>query len=99
MLAAVAASRASYPTSVVRTVAASFTVRQRMPARSRVSDAGIRPARLTRLCVATMPTKLLLAAGLRDDGPVSSPIAQVTRLAATAAPEPPLDRPALRLVS
>src|SRR6266849_944196 len=46
-----------------------------------------------------IPTSPPLAAGLRADGPVSSPIAQVTRLAATAAPEPPLERPALRLVS
>jgi hypothetical protein len=52
----------------------------------------MRPARLTRLWVATMPTRLPLAAGLRADGPVSSPIAQVTRLAATEAPEPPLER-------
>jgi hypothetical protein len=40
-----------------------------------------------------------LAAGLRADGPVSSPLAQVTRFATTAAPDPPLDRPALRVVS
>ncbi len=59
----------------------------------------MRPPRLTRLWVATMPTRLPLAAGLRADGPVSSPIAQVTRFAATAAPEPPLERPALRVVS
>src|SRR5690242_16691616 len=99
MLAAVAASRASYPASAPSTVAASFTVRQRMPGRSRVSEAGTRPARLIRLWVATIPTRLLLAAGLRADGPVSSPSAHITRFAATAAPEPPLERPALRLVS
>ncbi len=62
-------------------------------------EAGIMPARLTRLWVATMPARLLLAAGLRAEGPVSSPIAQVTRLAAAADPEPPLDRPELREVS
>src|SRR5579864_3000523 len=70
-----------------------------MPGRSRVSEAGMMPARLTRLWVATMPTRLPFEAGLRADGPVSSPTAQVTRLAATAAPEPPLERPALREVS
>src|SRR5207245_10442185 len=80
-------------------VAASCTVRRRMPGRWGVREAGMIPARLTRLCVATMPTMLLLAAGLRAEGAVSSPMAQVTRLAATAAPEPPLERPALRLVS
>src|SRR6267142_5024907 len=99
MLAAVAASRGSYPASALSTVAESLTVRQRMPARSRVSEAGTRPARLTRLCVATIPTRLLLAAGLRADGPVSSPMPHITRLAATAAPGPPLERPALLLVS
>src|SRR5260370_1890110 len=67
-----------------------------MPGRSRVSEAGMMPARLTRLWVATMPTRLPLAAALRAAGPVSSPIAQGTRLAATAAPEPPLEPPALR---
>jgi hypothetical protein len=46
-----------------------------------------------------MPTRLLLAAGLRAEGPVSSPIAHITRFAPTAAPEPPLERPALRVVS
>src|SRR5947209_17468276 len=80
-------------------VAASFTERQSTPGRSRVSEAGTKPARLTRLCVATIPTRLPLAAGLRAEGPVSSPSAHITRLAATAAPEPPLERPALRLVS
>src|SRR5262245_31705170 len=57
------------------------------------------PARLTRLLVATMPTRLPFEAGLRADGPVSSPSAHITRFAATAAPDPPLERPALRLVS
>src|SRR5262249_52714888 len=99
MLAAVAASRGSGPASAPSTVAASLTVRQRMPARSRVSEAGTQPARLRRVCVATIPIRLLLAAGLRAEGPVSPPSAHITRFAATAAPEPPLDRPALRLVS
>src|SRR5262249_61221738 len=49
--------------------------------------------------VATMARGLLLAAGLRADGPVSSPMPHIVRLAATAAPTPPLERPALRLVS
>src|SRR5262245_32587771 len=80
------------------TMLASFTVRHRIPGRSLVSEAGIMPPRLTKLCVATTPTRLLLAAGLRVDGPVSSPIAHITRFAATAAPEPPLERPALRIV-
>src|SRR3569623_3827673 len=80
-------------------MAASAVLRHSRPGRSRVSDAGISPARLIRLWVATMPTRLLCAAGLRADGAVSSPIAHITRLALTAAPEPPLERPALRVVS
>src|SRR5258706_13779050 len=99
MLSAVAASFGSYPASALSTVAASLTLRHSTPARSRVRDAGISPARLTRLCVATIPTRLLFAAGLRAEGPVSSPMPHITRFAATAAPGPPLDRPALRLVS
>ena len=80
-------------------MAASLTVRQRTPGPVAGERGRHQPARLTRLWVATMPTRLLLAAGLRADGPVSSPSAHITRLAATAAPEPPLERPALRLVS
>src|SRR5204863_6861565 len=98
-LTAVAASRGWYPASAVSTVAASLTLRQSTPARSRVRDVGTKPARLTRLWVATIPTRLLLDAGLRAEGPVSSPMPHITRLAATAAPGPPLERPALRVVS
>ena len=98
-LSAVAASFGSYPAIADNTVAASLTLRQRMPGRSRVREAGTSPARLTRLCVATIATRLLLAPGLRVDGPVSSPMPHIVRLADTAAPTPPLERPALRLVS
>src|SRR5579875_4194734 len=99
MLAAVAGSFGSKPASTPNTIAASRTVRHRMPGRSRVAEAGIRPARLIKLWVATIPTRLLFAAGLRAEGPVSSARAHITRFAATAAPEPPLERPALRVVS
>ena len=42
---------------------------------------------------------LFTAAGQRTDTTVSSPIAQVTRFAATAVPEPALDMPGSRSVS
>jgi hypothetical protein len=42
---------------------------------------------------------LLTAAGQRTDTTVSSPIAQVTRFAATAVPDPALDMPGSRSVS
>ena len=57
------------------------------------------PSRLTSSCVGEMPTTLLFFAGLRTEGPDSSAMAQVTRLAATAEPEPPLEPPGLRSVS
>jgi hypothetical protein len=42
---------------------------------------------------------LLFFAGSRTEVPVSSPIAQVTKLAATAMPDPPLEAPGSRSVS
>src|SRR5690242_16095966 len=57
------------------------------------------PARLTSSCVGARPTMLLFFDGLRTEGPDSSPTEHITRLAATDAPEPPLERPGLRSVS
>src|SRR5688572_14628428 len=57
------------------------------------------PFRLTNPCDGESPTMLLNLAGMRIDGPPSSPIAHVTKLAATDAAEPPLEPPGLRSVS
>ena len=57
------------------------------------------PSVLTSSFVGASPTMLLTAAGQRTDTTVSSPMAQVTRLAATAVPDPALDIPGSRSVS
>src|ERR1035438_1673338 len=57
------------------------------------------PFRLTSSSVGARPTRLLTDAGQRMDTTVSSPIAQVTRFAATDAAEPALDMPGSRSVS
>ena len=57
------------------------------------------PSRLTSSCVGARPTTALFLVGWRIEPPVSSAIAQVTRLAATDVPEPLLDVPADRSVS
>ena len=61
--------------------------------------APIMPSRLTSSCVGAMPTALFATAGPRIDELVSSAIAQVTRFAATAEPEPALDAFGERSVS
>src|SRR6187455_1538196 len=72
-----------------RIFAASATLRQIGPVRM-FSPAPIMPSRLTSSCVGASPTRLFTAAGHRIDTTVSSPIAQVTRLAATELAEPAL---------
>src|SRR5262245_22252458 len=79
--------------------ATSSTVRHIGPTRSLIRFGPNMPSRLTSATGAGSPTRSLFFVGLRTDGPDSSPMAQVTRLAATDAPEPPLDRPGLRSVS
>ena len=81
-----------------RIFAASATLRQIGPMRM-FSPAPIMPSRLTSSCVGASPTRLFTAAGHRIDTTVSSPIAQVTRLAATELAEPALDMPGSRSVS
>src|SRR5512132_1330088 len=61
--------------------------------------APIIPSRLTNSGVGAKPTRLLTDAGHRIDTTVSSPIAQVTRFAATDVAEPALDIPGSRSVS
>ena len=60
---------------------------------------GITPLRLTRPRVGRMPTRLLADAGERIDWPVSLPVPRRAKLAATAAPVPPLDPPGVRVRS
>src|SRR5688572_23363527 len=64
-----------------------------------MNDAGIMPSRLTSSCVGDNATALLFLPGLRAEGPDSSAIAHIARFAATAEPEPPLERPGVRSVS
>src|SRR3984893_3543118 len=81
-----------------RTFAASCTVRHTGPVRV-FRPAPIMPSRLTSSSVGARPTMLLTAAGQRIDTTISSPFAQVTRLAATDVPDPALDIPGARSVS
>src|SRR5689334_5571757 len=83
-------------TSRIRAVSA--TVRHIGPTRM-LRPAPIMPSVLTSSLVGASPTRLLTAEGQRTDTTVSSPIAQVTRLAATELPEPALDMPGSRSVS
>src|ERR1041385_2282745 len=61
--------------------------------------APIIPFRLTSSSVGASPTRLLTDAGHRMDTTVSSPMAQVTKFAATDVAEPALDMPGSRSVS
>src|SRR6516225_3157049 len=81
-----------------RIFAASCTLRQIGPVRM-FNPAPIIPLRLTSSSVGARPTRLLTDAGQRIDTTVSSPIAQVTRFAATELAEPALDIPGSRSVS
>ena len=60
---------------------------------------GITPARETRPYVAFSPTTPESPAGIRIEPPVSEPMAMKQRPAATAAPDPPDDRPGFRRTS
>src|SRR5262245_39700731 len=57
------------------------------------------PLRLTSSSVAAIPTELAALAGPRIEEPDASAIAQVTRFAPTAEPEPELEPRGLRSVS
>src|SRR5262245_61738127 len=61
--------------------------------------AAIIPSRLISSCVGAMPTTLFFHEGWRIDPPVSSATLQVTRLADTDEPDPPLELPGDRSVS
>src|SRR5215468_7149976 len=78
--------------------AASATVRQIGPVRM-FSPAPIIPLWLTSSIVGASPTRLFTDAGQRIETTVSSPIAHVTRFAATELADPALDMPGSRSVS
>src|ERR1051325_8706755 len=80
------------------TRAVSATVLHMGPTRM-FKPAPIMPSVLTSSLVGANPTRLLTADGQRTDTTVSSPIAHVTRLAATELPDPALDMPGSRSVS
>src|SRR2546422_1060963 len=54
------------------------------------------PVRLASPCVPRMPARLLWDAGMRIDPQVSLPMPTAAKLAAMAAPVPPLEPPGLR---
>ena len=77
---------------------ASSTVRQIGPCLT-FRPGPFMPARLMSSCVGDSPTTLLDDEGMRIEVPVSSPIAQVTRFAATPTAEPELEPRGVRSVS
>src|SRR5687767_14345892 len=87
----VAASRGSAPARIVRSAAASATVRAKGPTVSWLWAMGITPEQLTRPRVGLMPTTELTDAGQTIEPSVSVPTAAAARLAATATPEPELE--------
>ena len=78
-------------------VARSVTLRASGPPISCVCDSGMIPSRLDSPSVPRRPNKLLFADGIRIDPQVSLPMPAAAKLAATAAPVPPLDPPGLRV--
>src|SRR3989441_7018015 len=78
--------------------AASSTVRHIGPTRM-LRPAPIIPRVLTSSLVGSSPTRLFTADGQRTETTVSSPIAHVTRFAATEDADPALDMPGSRSVS
>ena len=64
-----------------------------------VCESGTTPSRLDKPSVPRRPTKLLCIDGIRMDPQVSLPIPAAAKLAAMAAPVPPLEPPGLRDVS
>src|SRR5438094_9096573 len=69
----------------------SVTVRPIGPPMSWVLESGMIPLRLANPCVPRIPTRLLWDAGMRIEPQVSLPIPTAAKLAAIAAPVPPLE--------
>ena len=77
-------------------MARSSMVRASGPATSCVVESGTMPAMLDNPFVGRKPTRLLCDAGMRMEPHVSVPIPTAAKLAAMAAPVPPLEPPGLR---
>ena len=92
----VVGSAGSGPASTDSISAASATVRVRVPTWSSDQLSVSAPARLIRAYVGLRPTRPQWEAGILIDPPVSEPMPPATMPAATDAPVPPLDPPALR---
>jgi hypothetical protein len=78
------------------TMATSVTLRPIGPPMSCVVESGMMPVRLASPCVPRMPARLLWDAGMRIEPQVSLPMPTAAKLAAMAAPVPPLEPPGLR---
>src|SRR5205085_9338708 len=91
--AMLAGSSGSWPAIAFITSAQSRTVRVSGPQWSNEYALSITPARLTSPELGFSPMRPQCAAGLRTEPPVSVPIANIERSAATAAPEPLLEPP------
>src|SRR4051812_14247052 len=92
----VALSSVSSPTVASSNTARSSTQRASGPLTSCDHDSGMTPARLDRPKLLRRPTRFWLAAGIRIEPQVSLPSAAAAKLAAPAAPEPPLEAPGTR---
>src|SRR5690349_7713143 len=89
-------SLGSVPTVTSSATARSATVLASGPAMSCVCESGITPLRLTSPWVGRRPARLANADGMRIDPHVSDPHPTAAKLAAIAAPVPPLDPPGHR---
>ena len=88
-----ATSRESDPAITESAIATSSTVRAIGPVLSSSQSSGAMPAVLTRPRVGNTPTSALVAAGMRMELPVSVPLPNTAKLAATAVTTPPDDPP------
>jgi hypothetical protein len=80
-------------------VATSTTWRPSGPIASCVLDTGMMPLKLSRPRVGRRPTIELADAGERTEFTVSEPVPAIAKLAARAAPVPPLEPPGVRVRS
>ncbi len=95
----VAGSLRSCPTVASSAIARSRTLRASGPPTSCVAASGMIPSILDNPLVGLSPTKSFCAAGMRIEPHVSLPHPTAAKLAAIAAPVPPLEPPGLRVRS
>src|SRR6185503_1464762 len=89
----VSGSSGSSPAITVSARAASATVRAMGPVLSSCQSSGAIPAMLTNPLVGKMPTRLLVATGMRIEFPVSVPFPSTAKLDVTDVTVPPDDPP------